>query len=214
MRIVVLGPPGSGKGTRARVLEGIYGIPVVTTGDILRAAIKEGSDEGRVAEGYVSRGELVPDHIVNSLVEERLVEADVGEGFILDGYPRSLGQAEALDRILGKMGVELDLVLNVDVCDVTILNRLSKRRTCPGCGAIYNLDTNPPKCNDLCDVCFSRLIQRSDDEPEVIEKRLEVYREKTKPILERYEEKGLVKTISGDLPVHEIPEALERVLKD
>ncbi len=212
-RIVILGPPGSGKGTRARIISDMYGIPVVTTGDMLREAAAKGTEEGLVAKEYMERGELVPDSIVNSVVGERLSRPDTERGFVLDGYPRSLSQAEALDRILEEEGASLDYVIYVDVDDETIINRLSKRRSCPVCGAIYHLEDNPPEEPGVCDYCGSRLIQRSDDREEIVRRRLEVYREKTKPLLERYRGMGKVRKISGDMEIDDIPDALRRLLK-
>jgi len=212
MRIVILGPPGSGKGTRARVIGDIYGIPVITTGDVLREAAAQGTRLGNVAKGYMDRGELVPDDIVNGIVAERLQKADLAKGFILDGYPRSVAQADALDKILEGARLELDHVVVVVVKDKTIIGRLSLRRSCPRCGEIYHLRNKPPRKGKICDRCGSVLVQRSDDEEKVVRRRLEVYREKTQPLIERYEKKGLIRFVDGDIPMDEIPSEMHRLL--
>ncbi len=212
MRVVLLGPPGSGKGTCAKIIGEMYDVPVITTGDMLRAAVARATPLGVTAKGYMERGELVPDDLVNDLVAERLKEPDAGNGFILDGYPRSPKQAEALERILEQTGKRLNHVLHVNLEDETIIDRLSKRRSCPKCGAIYHLDNKPSRTNGKCDVCVTALVQRNDDKPEVIKRRLEVYREKTRPLLDFYEQKGAIKTIRGDIDLKELPAALKRVL--
>jgi adenylate kinase len=207
-----LGLPGSGKGTRARIIGKMYGIPVITTGDMLREAIARGTEKGRLAEGYMKRGELVRDDIVISVVEERLSKPDVEGGFVLDGFPRSVRQAEALDRILKQKGTVLDTILNVVASPDTIVSRLSLRRSCPKCGAVYHLRDLPPRDDEICDECGSGLIQRDDDKVEIIRRRLEVYEKQTFPILERYENAGNVIEISGELDVGRIPEEVRRVL--
>jgi adenylate kinase len=212
LRVVLLGPPGSGKGTCAKIIGEMYDVPVITTGDMLRAAVASVSPLGVTAKGYMERGELVPDDLVNDLVAERLREPDAGNGFILDGYPRSPKQAEALEKILEQTGKRLDHVLHVNLEDETIIDRLSKRRSCPKCGAIFHLDNKPPSTSERCDVCATGLVQRNDDKPEVIRRRLEVYREKTRPLLDFYEQKGAINAIRGDIDLKELPAALKRVL--
>lgn len=213
LRILIFGPPGSGKGTRARLISRLLKIPVITTGDMLRDEVSRGTEIGLKAKEYMDRGELVPDELVIRLVEERLHRPDCSGGFILDGFPRNLRQAEALDRILGEMGMELDLVLNVVVDPEIVVERLSLRRWCPKCGAIYNLKYDPPKVDEICDECGARLIQRSDDREEVVRRRLRVYEEQTKPVLELYIERGLIREMRGDIPIEEIPREVEEVLK-
>jgi adenylate kinase len=190
----------------------MYGVPVITTGDMLREAIARGTEKGRLAEGYMKRGELVRDDIVISIVEERLSKPDVEGGFVLDGFPRSVRQAEALDRILKQKGTVLDTILNVVASPDTIVSRLSLRRSCPKCGAIYHLRDLPPRDDEICDECGSGLIQRDDDKVEIIRHRIEVYEKQTFPILERYENAGNVLEISGELDVDQIPEEVRRVL--
>ncbi len=212
MRVVLLGPPGSGKGTCAKIIGELYGVPVITTGDMLRAAVAKATLLGVTAKGYMDRGELVPDDLVNDLVAERLREPDAANGFILDGYPRSVKQAEALDKILKDTGKKLDHVLHVTLEDEVIIDRLSKRRSCPKCGAIFHLENKPPRKAGKCDVCAASLVQRDDDKPDVMRRRLDVYREKTQPLLDFYQKKGRVKMIRGDLDFAQLPEALKRVL--
>ena len=212
MRIVLLGPPGSGKGTIAKIVEEQYQIPAITTGDMLRDAAARGTSLGKTAKGYMDRGELVPDELVVSLVRERLSMPDTANGFVLDGYPRSVKQAEALDEILSSTGRKLDCVLSVELEDEVIVKRLSARRSCPKCGTVFNLINKPPKKKGLCDICGSTLIQRDDDRSEVVRRRLEVYREKTQPLLDWYAAKGEVKMIRGDLPLKRLPSAIKEAL--
>ncbi len=212
MRIIILGPPGSGKGTRAKIIGKLYDLSVVTTGDMLRAAVSEGSELGKLAQGYMNRGELVRDDIVISIVEDRMSKPDVRKGFILDGFPRSVEQAEALDRILNRQGTVLDIVLYVTAKHETIIERLSLRRSCPKCGAIYHLKDMLPKREGICDECGGVLVQREDDKAEIIRNRLEVYEKQTFPILERYERVGKVRQMSGEIDIKEIPDEIRRVL--
>ena len=212
LRIILLGPPGSGKGTRAHIISELYGVPVITTGDMLREAVANRTEYGRVADGYMSRGELVPDKIVNGIVGERLSKSDLDNGFILDGFPRSTPQAEFLDNILEENGLKLDYVIHVTLDDDAIVKRLSNRRSCPICWEVYHLVSKPPKKKGVCDKCGSELVQRDDDRPDVIRNRLTVYRAKTQPLLDRYMKKGLIKDVPGDYPLDRLPEQLKKVL--
>jgi len=212
-RILIFGPPGSGKGTRARLISRLLNIPVITIGDMLREEVSRETEIGLRAKEYMDRGELVPDELVIGLIEERLRKPDCSEGFILDGFPRNLNQAEALDRMMREMGVKLDLVLNVVVDPEVVVERLSLRRWCPKCGAIYNLKYDPPRVDEICDECGTKLIQRSDDREEVVRRRLKIYEEQTKPVLQRYIERGLVREMRGDIPIEEIPREVERVIQ-
>jgi adenylate kinase len=211
-RIIILGPPGSGKGTRAKIIGKLYDLPVVTTGDMLREAVSEGTELGKLAQGYMNRGELIRDDIVISIVEDRMSKPDVETGFILDGFPRSVEQAEALDRILNRLGTELDTVLYITAKHETIIERLSLRRSCPKCGAIYHLKDMLPKREGICDECDGVLVQREDDKAEIIRHRLEVYEKQTFPILERYEKVGKVRQMNGEIDIKEIPDEIRRVL--
>jgi adenylate kinase len=212
LRIVVMGPPGSGKGTRAKIIGRMYGIPVIAAGDMLRDAASRGTEKGKVARAYMNRGELVPDDIVISIMEERLNKPDTEGGFVLDGFPRSVRQAIALDRILEKQNATIDTLLYVTAKPEIIVGRLILRRSCPKCGAVYHLKDMPPREEGVCDECGSRLIQREDDKEEIIPHRFEVYEKQTFPILEMYQYAGKMKEISGDLVIDQIPVALEEIL--
>jgi adenylate kinase len=211
MRIVMLGPPGSGKGTRAHIISDLYNIPVVTTGDMLREAVRDETEYGKIAQGYMNKGDLVPNEIVNGIVRERMSKPDVADGFILDGYPRSDAQADALDEILSDLGIELTHVIYVVLSDEVIIHRLSKRRSCPKCGTVYHLESAPSKKGEICDVCGTKLIQREDDKEEVIRHRLEVYRKQTEPLLKRYRERGLVVETNGEIPMDELKKHMKEL---
>ena len=212
MRIVILGPPGSGKGTQAKIISEMYGIPHINTGDLLREEVAKGTEVGRIAKPYMDQGKLVPDDVITRMLEERLSQADCKGGFILDGYPRNLHQVDLLDEILKRLGVDLDCVLNILIDDEVVVRRLTTRRICSVCGAIYNLINKPPKKEGVCDICGGRLIQRDDDREEVIRRRLEVYKEQSEPVLERYRKRGLVRDIRGDVGLEALPEEIKRVL--
>lgn len=212
MRIVILGPPGSGKGTQAEIISEMYGIPHINTGDLLREEVAKGTEVGRIAKPYMDQGKLVPDDVITRMLEKRLSQADCKEGFILDGYPRNLNQVDLLNGILERLGVRLDCVLNILIDDEEIVRRLTTRRICSVCGAIYNLINKPPKREGICDICGGELIQRDDDKEEVIRKRLEVYKEQSAPVVERYRERGLLRDIRGDVGLEALPEEIKRVL--
>ena len=214
LRLVIFGPPGSGKGTQAKLVSEFYGIPHLSTGDILREEVERDSDLGRMAEGYMSRGLLVPDDVVIGIVRQRLMREDCRPGFILDGFPRTLRQAEELDRILGELGWRLDVVINLVVDEEEVVRRITLRRVCSVCGAIYHLEFNPPKRPGVCDRCGGKLYQREDDTEEVVRKRLEVYRTQTEPILRYYREKGLVRDVDGNPSIEEVFEQVKAVLEE
>ncbi len=209
MRLVFLGPPGIGKGTYASAISKMYGIPHISTGDIFREEIKRGTELGRKIKEYVERGELVPDEIVIEVVRERLSREDCKKGFILDGFPRTLRQAQALDEM-----TTLDLALNFVAPDEVIIERLSGRRICRRCGAIYHIKFMPPKVEGVCDICGGELYQREDDKPEVIKRRLELYRRQFKPILDFYRAKGILVDVDAseqaDVVIPRIVEVLKR----
>lgn len=193
-RLMMLGPPGAGKGTQAKNLAEALQIPHISTGDMLRDARRKGTELGKKAEEYMNAGALVPDEVVIGIVHERLQEDDAEKGFILDGFPRTLPQAEAL----GEMGVELDRVLNIVVSDDEVVSRLSGRLSCPNCGAVYHRDANPPAKEDVCDNCGHQgLVQREDDRPEVVKARLTTYHKQTAPLVEYYRTKGVLRDIAG-----------------
>ncbi len=186
MYIVLFGPPGAGKGTYGRKLSQWLGIPVVATGDMLRAAIEEGTQLGERVKKYVYAGELVPDEIMREVVKQALDSETAKNGVIFDGFPRTLQQAKMLEELLSEKGAHIDLIIELDASDDVIIERLSSRRVCPKCGAVYNLRTNPPKDDSKCDVCGTPLVQRDDDKPETIKFRLDVYHKQTAPLLEYF----------------------------
>ncbi|MEK6691502.1 MAG: adenylate kinase [Nitrospirota bacterium] len=204
MRLVLLGAPGAGKGTQAKKLIEKYGIPQISTGDILRKAVSDGTSLGKEAKSYMDKGELVPDKVVIGLIEERLGQNDTKKGYILDGFPRNTAQAETLDRMLNDLGMPLDLALSVDVPKEDLLKRLTGRRTCNNCQQMYNVYYSPPKKNGICDKCGSELFQRDDDKEETIRKRLDVYESQTLPLIDYYKKKGMLKSISGTGSIEEI----------
>ncbi len=199
MKLILLGAPGAGKGTVAKMLTKIDGSVQISTGDILRGAVQAGTDLGKEAKGYMDRGDLVPDSLIMGIMEKRLQEPDCENGFLLDGFPRTIPQAEALDELLEKLGIKLDMVVNIDVPRDVIFDRLCTRRTCenPECQAIYNVKSMPPKKEGICDKCGSPIVQRADETEEAIGHRLDTYNEKTAPLAGFYEKKGMLRTITG-----------------
>ncbi len=215
INLVFLGPPGAGKGTYAKELVKILGIPHISTGDMFREAVASGSELGKKVKEIMDRGDLVPDEIVNAIVRERLSKPDCERGFILDGYPRTVAQARALDEMLKQMGKELMWAVFFDVPEDVVVLRLTNRRICPKCGRIYNLISNPPKEDNLCDVCKVPLIQRDDDKEEVVRRRYKIYMENTVPVVDYYEEREKLKKIDGTLGVERVvKEVLKLVDKD
>jgi adenylate kinase len=212
-----LGEPGAGKGTYSIELVKKFGIPQISTGDMLRSAVKAGSPLGRQAQEFMKKGELVPDTLVIELIRQRIQQQDAAEGFILDGFPRTVPQAESLESMLQSMHISLSMVLKIEVSKALLLKRLTGRRVCPGCGATYNVDTMKPLKEGICDKCGKELIQRPDDRPETIENRLNVYQKDTAPLIEFYEKKGLLKRIQceGEYAdvMGRILETLEKVAK-
>jgi adenylate kinase len=214
MRIVLLGAPGAGKGTVAKLLTDYDGSVQISTGDILRSAVKAQTELGKKAQGYMERGELVPDELIMEIMEARLKEPDCEKGFILDGFPRTIPQAEALKKLLAKLNLRLDKVINLDVPKEVILDRLTTRRTCsnPDCQEIYNIKSKPPSPDGRCLKCGAPVIQRADETVEAITKRLETYNEKTAPLIDFYNQEGLLKTIaslSSEEIVSQIKEAIQ-----
>jgi len=197
MRLILLGAPGAGKGTVAKMLTAIDGSVQISTGDILRAAVKEGSELGKKAESYMKAGELVPDELIMDIMGERLLEDDCKAGFLLDGFPRTIPQAEALKELLVKLGIELQAAVNLNVPREVILDRLTTRRTCEDCGAIYNVKSNPPTVEGVCDKCGGKVVQRADETEEAISKRLDVFNEQTAPLVGFYEKEGLLLDVNA-----------------
>ncbi len=215
MRIVLLGGPGSGKGTQAKKLIDKLGVPQISTGDIFRAALKEGTPMGLKAKTYMDKGELVPDDVVIGVVEERLTKPDLDNGYMLDGFPRTLAQAEALDKILVSQSKSIDHAILVDVPDEELVARLSGRRTCRNsdCGKMYHVMFNPPKREGVCDACGSELYQRDDDSEATIRERLAVYNKQTAPLIDYYDKKQLLRRVAGVGPIDEIFASIQKVLK-
>lgn len=212
MRLVLLGPPGAGKGTQAQFLTGRLAIPKISTGEMLRQAADRGTPLGVQAQRYISRGELVPDDLVVSLVEERLQEPDVAAGFLLDGFPRTLNQAETLDEWLASRRQELNAVVDLQVPDDVIVDRLAYRVVCSVCQAPYHLLIRPPRTPGVCDVCGSPLEQRADDPAGLVRERLRVYHERTAPVTDYYRDRGLLVEVDGELPVPQVTDVIVREL--
>lgn len=218
MRIVLLGPPGSGKGTQATRIEKEFGIPHISTGDIFRYNISRNTPIGLEAKKYIEKGLLVPDDLTLRIVESRFLEEDCRNGFLLDGFPRTLAQAEALDKVLSEKAKELDAVINLEVSNDIIIHRMTNRRVCKVCGESYNLCFYKPISEGICDKCGGSLITREDDRLETVSNRLKVYKDQTYPLIEYYKEKGVMVTVNGELPADEvfrdIKKALEKFLDD
>ena len=204
MRLVLLGPPGVGKGTQASNIVKKYNIPHISTGDIFRANIKEGTELGKTAKEYMDKGLLVPDEIVVSIVKDRLSKEDCQNGFLLDGFPRTVEQAEALDNELSKMGIKLDKVVNIDADEDILIDRVTGRRICKKCGATYHIKNMPPKVEGICDIDGETLYQRDDDKVETVKTRIQVYLKQTQPLINYYKNKGLILDIDGTKPIDEI----------
>lgn len=197
MKIIMLGAPGAGKGTQAKKIASKYGIPHISTGDIFRANIKNGTELGTKAKVFMDQGLLVPDELVVDLIMDRFQEADCQNGYVLDGFPRTIPQAKALDDALAKNNDAMEYAIDVDVPDENIINRMSGRRACVGCGGTYHLVTIPPKTEGICDTCGGELILREDDKPETVQNRLKVYHDQTQPLIDYYQGKGILKTVDG-----------------
>lgn len=211
MNIILLGPPGAGKGTQAKKMQEHYRFPHISTGDILRENINNNTGLGLKAKSYMSRGELVPDELLITIIKDRLSKKDCQNGFMLDGYPRTIPQADALQMILTESGEMIDAVLNVSVDDEELITRLSGRRMCK-CGASYHIIFNPPARDGICDKCNEKLYQRDDDKPETIRNRLNVYKKQTQPLINYYSNKKILKTIEGSHEIDQIFEEIREVL--
>jgi adenylate kinase len=212
LNLILLGPPGSGKGTQGERLQEDFHLPYYATGDILRAAVQDGTELGITAKRFMDEGGLVPDEVIIGVIAARVEGPDSADGFILDGFPRTIGQAEALAEEMGKLGRSLTAVVLIETDDAEVQRRLGGRRTCAKNGHIFHVDFDPPKNDDVCDVCGARLIIRDDDKPEVIAKRLETYHAQTEPLVEFYEEKGLLKRVDGSLPPDEVGDRIRALL--
>ena len=214
MRIVLLGPPGAGKGTQADKLSKEYKIPHISTGDMLREAVKNNSSVGQKANAYMAKGELVPDQLVIEIVKERLLKQDTKNGFILDGFPRTKAQAESLDTALKISKMPLGIVLYFETSDNTVINRLSGRRVCRKCNANFHIKNIPPKKEGICDTCGSALLQREDDKEATVKNRLAVYKKETAELIDYYKKKNILKAVSGDLDADEAFKVLVKLFKN
>ncbi len=212
MKIIMLGAPGAGKGTQAKKIAEKYQIPHISTGDIFRANIKNGTELGRKAKTYMDQGLLVPDELVCDLVVDRVQQEDCKGGYILDGFPRTIPQAERLDQALAELGESVDYAVNVEVPDENIVNRMGGRRACVGCGATYHLVYAPTKKEGVCDSCGSELVLRDDDRPETVQKRLGVYHEQTQPLIDYYGRKGILKDVDGTMDMEAVFQAITEIL--
>ena len=212
MKIIMLGAPGAGKGTQAKKIAAKYEIPHISTGDIFRANIKNGTELGKKAKTYLDQGLLVPDELVVDLVVDRLNQDDCKNGYVLDGFPRTIPQAEALTDALASLGQSVDFAIDVDVPDQNIINRMSGRRACVGCGATYHIVYAPTKTEGICDHCGGELILRDDDKPETVENRLKVYHDQTKPLIEYYTNAGILHTVDGTVDIEDVFKAVTDIL--
>ena len=212
MKIIMLGAPGAGKGTQAKMIADKYGVPHISTGDIFRANIKNGTELGMEAKKYMDQGLLVPDELTVRILLDRVAQDDCKNGYVLDGFPRTIPQAEVLDSELTKLGDHIDYAINVDVPDENIVKRMSGRRACLTCGATYHIEHVPPKKEGICDVCGSELVLRDDDKPETVKNRLNVYHEQTQPLIDFYTEKGVLQTVDGTVPMEEVFAAITAIL--
>lgn len=212
MKIVMLGAPGAGKGTQAKMIAAKYQIPHISTGDIFRANIKNGTGLGKKAKSYMDQGLLVPDELTVDLVIDRLAQDDCKNGYILDGFPRTIPQAEALDAALAKLGEKMDYAIDVDVPDENIVSRMSGRRACTGCGATYHIVYNPSKKGECCEVCGEKLILRDDDKPETVQKRLNVYHEQTQPLIDYYTKQSILRTVDGTQDMNDVFAEIVKIL--
>ena len=213
LRIVLLGPPGAGKGTHAKILSERYELPHISTGDILRSQIKEGTPLGKKAKSFIDSGKLVPDELVVEMVREQLGSSDVNKGFILDGFPRTVEQAKALEKVLTEKKMPINLVLEFATSEKVIVDRLSGRRACSSCGVNYHIRNIPPRQEGICDICSKALVQRKDDEPETVRKRLKVYQDQTAPLVKFYKERKVLRAVSGDLEIEPLQEELAQSIQ-
>ena len=214
MKIIMLGAPGAGKGTQAKRIAEKYGIPHISTGDIFRANIKNQTELGMKAKSYMDQGALVPDELTLELIMDRFTNDDCKNGYVLDGFPRTIPQAEALTKALADKQDAVDYAVNVDVPDEAIVSRMSGRRACLACGGTYHIKFNPTKVEGICDACGGELVLRADDKPETVQKRLDVYHEQTQPLIDYYQTQNILKEVDGTLPMEEVFQAIIAILED
>lgn len=212
MKIIMLGAPGAGKGTQAKMIAEKYGVPHISTGDIFRANIKNGTQLGMEAKQYMDKGLLVPDELTVMILLDRVSQDDCKDGYVLDGFPRTIPQAQVLDNALTELGDQIDYAIDVDVPDENIVKRMGGRRACISCGATYHLEHIPPKTEGICDACGQELVLRDDDKPETVKNRLNVYHEQTQPLIDFYKEKGVLKTVDGTVDMKDVFAAIVAIL--
>ena len=212
MKIIMLGAPGAGKGTQAKKIAAKYNIPHISTGDIFRANIKNGTELGKKAKTYMDQGLLVPDELVVDLVVDRVGQEDAKNGYVLDGFPRTIPQAEALDKALAGLGEKVDYAIDVDVPDENIVRRMGGRRACIGCGATYHVEFNAPKVEDVCDTCGGELVLRDDDKPETVQKRLSVYHAQTQPLIDYYKKANVLVEVDGTQDINVVFQDIVKIL--
>ncbi len=212
MKIIMLGAPGAGKGTQAKMIADKYGVPHISTGDIFRANIKNGTELGMEAKKYMDQGLLVPDELTVKILLDRVAQDDCKNGYVLDGFPRTIPQADVLEKALNKLGDKIDFAINVDVPDENIIRRMGGRRACVSCGATYHIEHVPPKTEGICDRCGKELILRDDDKPETVKSRLNVYHEQTQPLIDFYEKKGVLKSVDGTVDMKDVFAAIVDIL--
>ncbi|MCM1047325.1 MAG: adenylate kinase [Clostridiales bacterium] len=213
MKIIMLGAPGAGKGTQAQMIADKYNIPHISTGDIFRENVKNGTELGIEAKKYMDKGLLVPDELTVKILLDRVAKDDCKNGYVLDGFPRTIPQAEVLDNALNELGEKIDYAINVDVPDTNIIRRMSGRRACLSCGATYHIEHVPPKKEGICDKCGKELVQRDDDKEETVKNRLEVYHKQTQPLIEFYTKKGVLKTVDGTVDMKDVFTAITTILE-
>lgn len=212
MKIIMLGAPGAGKGTQAKMIAEKYGVPHISTGDIFRANIKNGTQLGMEAKQYMDKGLLVPDELTVKILLDRVAQDDCANGYVLDGFPRTIPQAQVLDKALTELGDKIDYAINVDVPDENIVRRMGGRRACLSCGATYHIEHVPPKAEGICDTCGQELVLRDDDKPETVQNRLNVYHEQTQPLIDFYKEKGVLRTVDGTVDMKDVFAAIVAIL--
>lgn len=213
MKIIMLGAPGAGKGTQAKLISEKYGIPHISTGDIFRANIKEGTDLGKEAKEYIDKGQLVPDELTVRILLDRVEKEDCKNGYVLDGFPRTIPQAQVLDNEVAKLGDKIDYAIDVEVPDENIIRRMGGRRACPKCGATYHIEHIPPKKEGICDACGEKLVLRDDDKPETVKNRLDVYHKQTQPLIDHYSKQNILRTVDGTADMNDVFDSIVKLLE-
>ncbi|MBR4574226.1 MAG: adenylate kinase [Lachnospiraceae bacterium] len=213
MKIIMLGAPGAGKGTQAKLISEKFGIPHISTGDIFRANIKEGTELGKEAKEYMDKGQLVPDELTVRILLDRVEKDDCKNGYVLDGFPRTIPQAQVLDNEVAKLGDRIDFAIDVEVPDENIIRRMGGRRACPKCGATYHVEHIPPKQEGICDVCGEKLVLRDDDKPETVKSRLDVYHKQTQPLIDHYSKQNILRTVDGTADMNDVFDSIVKLLE-